>query len=122
MASRILEAMASMTGALCDFTIRKAGKQATVQSRHGVEIGVYTLQAYLGSDSEDEGQDGQAQEAVSIEEYRRRLLAGAGNEGAQRKGGKDWGTAQGTGDDEVTTYTVYSDVSAVIFFALVRCV
>ena len=93
-----------------------------MQFRHGVVIGVYILQAYLGSDSEDEGQDGQAQEAVSIEEYRRRLLAGAGIEGAQRKGGKDWGTAQGSGDDEVTTYTVYNDIGAVKFCALVRCV
>ena len=51
------------------------------------------MQAYLGSDSEDDGQDGQAEEAISIEEYRRRLLAGAGA-AAERKGGKDWGPAE----------------------------
>lgn len=51
------------------------------------------LQAYLGSDSEEDKQDGQPQEAVSIEEYRRRLLSGAGD-AAQRKGGKDWVPAE----------------------------
>ncbi len=50
------------------------------------------MQAYLGSDSEAEEQSGEPQEAVSIEEYRRRLLSGAGG-AAQRKGGKDWAPA-----------------------------
>ena len=48
------------------------------------------LQAYLGSDSEGEEQAGQ--EAVGMEEYRRRLLSGA-DDLAQRKGGKDWAPA-----------------------------
>ena len=48
------------------------------------------LQAYLGSDSEGEEQAGQ--EAVNMEEYRKRLLSGA-DDMAQRKGGKDWAPA-----------------------------
>ncbi len=51
------------------------------------------LQAYLGSDIEGEEQNGEPQEAVDIEEYRRRLLSGAGG-AAQRKGGKDWAPAE----------------------------
>ena len=51
------------------------------------------MQAYLGSDSEGDEQGGEVEEAVSIEEYRRRLLSGAGG-AAQRKGGKDWAPAE----------------------------
>ena len=40
---------------------------------------VRMLQAYLESGSENDGQDGQTQGDVSIEEYRRCLLSGAGN-------------------------------------------
>ena len=56
-------------------------------------MSAHVLQTYLGSDSEEDKQEGQAQEAVSIEEYRRRLLSGAGG-AAQRKGGKDWAPAE----------------------------
>ena len=53
-------------------------------------VSLLTLQAYLGSDSEGEEQAGQ--EAVDMDEYRKRLLLDAGDM-AQRKGGKDWAPA-----------------------------
>ena len=56
-------------------------------------IWAYTFQAYLGSDSDGDEKGDQVQEAVSIEEYRRRLLSGADG-AAQRKGGKDWAPAE----------------------------
>jgi hypothetical protein len=61
-------------------------------------------QAYLASESDDDGSEGPP--AASVEEYRRLLLEGAGAEQpVHRKGGKDWTAAandpngQGATDD-----------------------
>lgn len=56
---------------------------------HWVKSAASPLQAYLASESEDEGQEGPP--AADVDQYRRLLLEAANAEPpVHRKGGKDW--------------------------------